>query len=103
MDQIDALRTEIAAIESRLAHLEEQARGVAAGTVEIRRKYDEEDAYRGRDEVTKPQPNAAVAYWKEIRETEKRLDDKRAELRALERSGAGEPVNVVVHFDGPEE
>lgn len=103
MERADALHEQIAAIEGRVAYLEEQARAVAAGTVEIRRKFDEDDAYRGRDEVTKPQPNAAVAYWKEIRETEKRLDDKRAELRALERSGAGEPVNVVVHFDGPEE
>ena len=103
MERADALHEQIAAIEGRVAYLEEQARAGAAGTVEIRRKFDEDDAYRGRDEVTKPQPNAAVAYWKEIRETEKRLDDKRAELRALERSGAGEPVNVVVHFDGPEE
>ena len=103
MERIDHLRAEVAAVESRLAYLEQEARSVAAGTVEVRRKYDEDETYRGRDEVTKPQPNAAVAYWKEIRETEKRLDDKRAELRALERSGAGEPVSVVVHFDGPEE
>jgi len=103
MEQIDKLRAEIAAIEGRLAYLEDQARAVAAGTTEVRRKYDEEDVYRGRDEVTRPQPNAAVAYWKEIRETEKRLNGKRAELRALETGGAGEPVNVHVHFDGPEE
>ena len=103
MEPIDQLRTEAAALESRVAYLEKQARDVAAGTTEIRRKFDEDDAYRGRDEVTKPQPNAAVAYWKELRETEKRLDGKRAELRALERWGGTEPVSVVIHFDGPDE
>ena len=103
MEAIDHLRGVIAGIESRLAYLEQEARAVAAGTVEIRRKFDEDKAYRGHDEVTKPQPNAAVAYWKEIREPEKRLDDKRAELRALERTGAGGPLDVHIHFDGPEE
>ena len=101
MEQMDELREEIAGLRARVAHLVEQARVCEVGRMipRVRRK----DGAEVEEETLSWQPSPAVAYWKEIRETEKRLDEKQGELRALERSGAGEPVNVVVHFDGPDE
>jgi len=101
METIDELRTEITGLEARVAHLAEQAKVCERGRLITKTRT--KDGETTEEESLQWQPSPAVAYWKELRETEKRLDDKRAELRALERSGAGEPVNVVVHFDGPEE
>ena len=101
MEAIEHLRDEIAGLEARVAHLAEQAKVCERGRLITKTRT--KDGETVEEESLQWQPSPAVAYWKELRETEKRLDDKRAELRALERSGAGEPVNVVVHFDGPEE
>jgi len=103
MEQIERLHRAIGGLVARVRHLVREAKGLEAGKVETRKKFDQDNTYTGREEVLKFQPGAAVAYWKEVRETEKRLDEKRAALRALEASGEGEPVRVEVSFDGPEE
>ena len=103
MNRIDELTAEIARLVARLERLETQVREVEDGKVELREKFDDERNFTGCEEATKSQPSAAVAYWKEIRETEKRLDELRADLRKLEGRDGGEPLRVEIHFDGPDE
>lgn len=96
------LRRMIKALEGRIEHLADEAGAIEAGSVDTRRKYDADDAYLGRDETSKINFNWAVAYWKEVREAEKRLDDLRAELRALLEADQARPLLVEIVFDGPE-
>jgi predicted RNase H-like nuclease (RuvC/YqgF family) len=100
-DRVEQLRAEVARLEARVAHLAEQAKVCEHGRLIAKTRT--KDGEVTEEESLQWQPSPAVAYWKEIRETEKRLDDKHAELDALERTGAGQPVHVVVHFDGPQE
>ena len=95
------LRGEIAAVAARIAHLVAQAKAVEAGMLEVKTRFDESDASKGREETLKFQPSAAVGYWREIRQHEERLDLKRAELRALENPDGGEIVRVEVYRMGP--
>ena len=39
-----------------------------------------------------------MAYWKEVREADKRLDDLRTQLRVLEDAALGEPIEVRITF-----
>jgi len=103
MTQIDDLTAEIEKLVARLVRLETQVREVEDGKVEVRNKFDKDHNFTGCDEVTKSQPSAAVAYWKEIRETERRLDERRADLRTLQEHNTSEAMRVEVHFDGPKE
>jgi predicted RNase H-like nuclease (RuvC/YqgF family) len=96
------LRKAIEAAVERIAHLAEEARSLEGGRVEIRRKYDQADAYEGRDETLKFQPAAAVGYWRELREQEERLEKLRAELRGL-RARRAKPIHMKVDFDGPQD
>ena len=96
------LRKQIRELRQRIDRMIAQAKGVEDGKTEVKKKFDENEDFEGRDETLKYQPAAAVGYWREVREHDKRLDDLRAELRALERSAAGEPINVNIRFDGPE-
>ena len=103
MERAEELHKEIEGLEARLAHLEAEARRVEEGKVEESEKLDDQGDYAGGQKSQKLQPSAAVAYWKEIRETEKRLDEKRAALRAVERWAGAEPVRIDIVFDGPDE
>lgn len=98
-ESIEELKAEITKVAARIAHLGERARGIEHGDVEVRHKYDAEDALVGRDETTKVHHNSAVAYWKEVRESEKRLDGLRAELRELTAAAACQRIDVHIHLE----
>jgi chromosome segregation ATPase len=102
-ERIEELTAEIAAVEARRAHLAEQARATEAGDTDVKEKQDPDGTVTAVEKTHKVSHNHAVAYWKEVRETEKRLDDLRAELRRLRAGGAGEAMNVFIHHDAPPE
>ena len=102
-ERIEELRQEIERVVARIAHLDAEARQTEAGSVEWKEKYDaDKTTLLGYERTLKVSPSSAVAYWKEVRETEKRLDDLRADLRRLT-DGSPTLVEVHVSFDGPEE
>jgi chromosome segregation ATPase len=101
--RIEELRVEIERVVARIAHLDSEARATEAGTVEWKEKLDaDKTTLLGYERTLKVSPSSAVAYWKEVRETEKRLDDLRADLRRLT-DGSPMLVEVRVTFDGPQE
>ena len=102
-DEMDQLEREIATLRDRIAHLGEQADAVETGVVDWRKKRNGDDALVSSEEGLKFNFSAAVSYWKEIRETEKRLDDLRARLRELRERGDLKALHVVVQFEGPDD
>ena len=96
------LRRMIKALAQRIDHLQAKAQQVETATTDIKKKFDADDAFLGREEVTRAQFSVAVSYWKEVREAEKRLDDLRAELREVLEADQGRPLLVEIVFDGPE-
>ncbi len=102
-ERIEELTAEIASVEARRAHLAEQARATEDGDTDVKEKQDPDGTVTAVETTHKVNHNHAVAYWKEVRETEKRLDDLRAELRRLRAGGAGEAMNVFIHHDAPPE
>lgn len=99
MKRTTELRRDIKKLAERAAHLVAQALKVEAGINEWSAKT-RDGAEVERVDTHKINHSEACAYWREVRETEERLDARRAELRALEASGAGEPVEVLVQFNG---
>ena len=73
------------------------------GQTDVKERSDAEGKLLYREETLKFQPSAAVGYWKELREQEVRLDNLREKLRSLDEMGAGSTLNVVIHWEGPEE
>jgi hypothetical protein len=102
-EHVDQLRQEIERVVARIAHLDAEARRTESGGVEWKEKYDaDKTTLLGYERTLKTSPSSAVSYWKEIRETEKRLDDLRADLRRLT-DGSPQVIEVHVSFDGPKE
>jgi len=99
-DRTAELREKIARLTTRVGHLVAQARRVETGVEEwkVKRRGGEET---DREEFFRLNFSEAVAYWREAREAEDELEKARAELRTLEASGAGQPISVEIHFDGP--
>jgi len=94
------LRRQIRELARRAAHLAAEARAVESGKTEVRRRFGPAGKALGRDETLKFQPSAAVGYWRELRETEERLDAKLGELRSLAEGGLGGALRVEIVFDG---
>jgi chaperonin cofactor prefoldin len=101
-NRIEELEQEIERLTARIAHLAAQAERIEAGSVKAKEKFDPDGTLVSREEMTEVSHNSAVAYWKEVREAEKRLDELQAELRALIESELGQPLEVCVEYDGPE-
>lgn len=102
MKRTTEVRRAIKTLAERVAHLVAKAHQVEAGTDEWSAKTRRGEELE-RTETHKLNYAESVAYWREARENEKRLDELRSELRALEARAAGEPIEVHVEFDGAPE
>jgi chromosome segregation ATPase len=100
-ERIEELRAEITKVAARIAHLDTEARQVETGEVERKRKFDPDGSLLGHEESESVHHSEAVGYWREVRESEKRLDELRAELARLTDAQATHAVEVHMHFDGP--
>jgi len=97
-ERMDGLRAEIARLAGRIGHLTGRAQAIEQGDTDEREKFDPEGALLGIERTSRVNHNSAVAYWKEVREADKRLDDLRTQLRVLEDAALGEPIEVHITF-----
>ncbi len=99
MDRVYDLKKDIERLRRRIIRLGGRAVRVEKGETEEKEKTDKAGEFAGGERNRRTHHNSAVAYWKEVRETEKRLDEKRAELRALLQSDKPDGIEVRVVFD----